>query len=151
MKSIVLAILFSCVPACLVGCGDGQPSEDGAAQIQKADQKTGDVPQGIDPKGTSDDPSYGYTKNNPIKVGGPKGFRGPESERLYLRHLRDSQFNVFRFRRSGSVGAGPDGHVLDLYELTSSDGNTYKVYIDMYHPDVHPFSVQAPKGMYFWK
>ena len=111
--------------------------------------KAASFPEGIDPKQTSEDPTYGYSKDNAVKVGGPKGFSGPASERLYLRHLRDAQFRPFRFRRRGSFGSGPDGHVLDGYELTDYDGKTVLIYIDMYHADIHPFRVKAPKGMFF--
>ena len=147
-----LAVSISCSTVCLAGCGGAPATQERAAQQSPADRQQGrHVPDGIDPKQTSDDPTYGYTKGNPIKVGGPKGSSGPASERLYLRHLRDAHFKPFTFRRQGSVGAGPDGHILDMYELVSSDGNKHLLYIDMYHPDVHPFHVKAPHGMYFWK
>lgn len=76
---------------------------------------------------------------------------GPESERLYLYHLRDKEFHVFKFQRLGAVGPGPDGHILDEFKLVSQSGNEYIIYLDMYHPDIHPFNVNAPEGMYFWK
>jgi hypothetical protein len=129
-----------------------QAVQDQAAQDQTAQvQPAAPLPDGIDPAQSSDDPTYASTKENPVIVGGPEGFSGPESERLYLRHLRDHEYKPMTFTRRGSSGAGPDGHILDAYELTASDGSTFTLYIDMYHTDVHPFSVKAPKGMYFFK
>jgi hypothetical protein len=109
------------------------------------------LPRWVDPEQTSDDPTYGYTRENPIRVGGPEGFSGPASENLYLRHLRDWKLRPLSFRRIGSVSAGEDGHILDRYELTDGDGKTFVIYIDMYHEDIHPFEAKAPKGFYFWK
>ena len=151
MRRAVLAVLVSCTVLCLASCSRAPRTEEGATQTEQVDQEATGIPDGIDPKQTSDDPTYGYTKKNPIKVGGPKGFTGPASERLYLRHLRDSKFRALSFKRIGSFGRGPDGHILDGYKLTDEDGNTFILYIDMYHSDVHPFHVKAPKGMYFWK
>lgn len=96
----------------------------------------------------SDDPTYGYTKENPVKLGSPDGLRGgPAAERAYLRRLRDPAGEPVDFERVGSVGAGPDDHILDLYRLTSSGGETYEVYIDMYHPQRAPQDQPAPKGL----
>src|SRR5579862_9837270 len=60
------------------------------------------VVPGIDVNQTSDDPTFGRVLDNPIMVGGPKGFSGPESEQLYLRHLRDKAFRPIKFVRIGS-------------------------------------------------
>lgn len=150
MSKVLVTVSLSCAFLCVAGCSKS-PSEEGAAQTQQIVQNQTGIPEGIDPKQTSDDPSYGYTKANPIKVGGPEGFSGPSSEELYLRHLRDAKFRPMSFKRIGSFGAGPDGHILDGYKLTDQDGKTYTLYIDMYHKDVHSFHVKAPKGMYFWK
>jgi tetratricopeptide (TPR) repeat protein len=106
-------------------------------------------PREIDPRRTSTNPTWGYTKDNPIKVGGPRGTSGPISQRMYLQHLRDSNFLAMRYRRLGSVGPGPDGHVVDLYELTGADGRTYRLYMDMYHPEINPLDLVAPAGLFF--
>ncbi len=141
VTSVVLTLLIS-------SCNAPQPPMETPPATLKANAA---LPQGIDPKQTSDDPTYGCSKDNAIKVGGPKGSSGPASERLYLRHLRDAKFRPFRFNRRGSFGAGPDGHIVDGYELTDQDGKKVMIYLDMYHPEIHPFHVKAPKGMYFWK
>ena len=151
MRNMALAILVPCVMICMIGCTSNQPTGTNTSQVQKNAVRSETVPDGIDPKQTSDDPTYGYSAKKPIKVGGPKGFSGPSSEQLYLRHLRDSQYRPFRFERLGSFGGNPDNHIVDGYELTDQDGKTITIYIDMYHEDIHPFHVKAPKGMYFWK
>ena len=109
------------------------------------------LPDGIDPKQTSDDPTYGYTKENAVKLGSPDEFGGPAMSKVYLRHLRDSKFKPFTFDRDGSFGGGPDGHILDRYTLVDSDGKKHQIFIDMYHPENTPLKCKAPKGMYFWK
>jgi hypothetical protein len=100
----------------------------------------------INPAQTSDDPTYGYTKENPVKLGG-------ESERtsysnVFLKQLRDKNRKPFKYYRIGNVGAGPDRHITDLYKLTDSEGKEYNIFIDMYHPDKNPLECKAPKGMF---
>lgn len=146
MRILLALILFSSAIVCLASCSGDQPVEESRAQGPSTDSKAGDVPEGIDPERTSDDPTYGYTLDNPIKVGGR--LSGPEAQRLYLRLLRDRHFEPFAFERIASVGRGPDGHQVDLYELTASDGERYEVYIDMYHPEIRPLQFKAPQGMY---
>lgn len=105
----------------------------------------------IDPEQTADDPSYGYSLENPVKLGELPGLSGPRAERLYLRHLRDAKLRPISFKRLGSYRGNPDEHLVDEYVLTDEDGKSYTIYIDMYHPDMNPLYVKAPKGMYFWK
>lgn len=118
------------------------------AKTPKAPAK---VPAGINPKQTSDDSTYGYTKENPVKLGSREEFGGPAASRVYLQHLRDSKFKPFTFDRDGSFGGGPDDHILDRYTLVDSDGNPHQIFIDMYHPENAPLKCKAPKGMYFSK
>ena len=47
----------------------------------------------------STDTTYGYTIENPIKVG-----HGPRGQRAYLELLRDGQGNKVKYERSGSAG-----------------------------------------------
>jgi hypothetical protein len=151
MTKAAMGILVSGAVFILTSCTSTTPAEQHVTRAQPPNPKVARLPEGIDPRQTSDDPTYGYKKSNPIQVGGPEGFSGPASEQLYLRHLRDSQFKPCKFDRLGSVGSGPDGHILDLYEITSSDGRKYQLYMDMYHPGIHPFHVNAPEGLHFWK
>jgi hypothetical protein len=121
------------------------PSDYFESQTQAAAGPPGGVVAGQ----TSDDPAYGYNREKPVKVGGPRGFSGSESERLYLRHLRDAQGRPLRFERRGGGGAGPDGHIVDLYDLTGEDGTKHTLYLDMYHPEEDPLKALAPKGLHF--
>ncbi len=96
----------------------------------------------------SDDPTYGYTRENPVKLGGGLG---PEASRVFLRHLRTPAMEPFDFWRVGNVGTIPcDGgeHVIDHYGIVARDGSvTNSLYIDMYHPAVRPLDALAPKGL----
>lgn len=95
---------------------------------------------------SSDDPSYGFTKENPIKLGGADPGESVQASYYYLKLLRDRNGKPCSARRLGSVGGGTDGHILDLYLLTDSTGAEYKIYLDMYHPEIHPKEAKAPKG-----
>lgn len=95
----------------------------------------------------SDDPSYGFAPENPVRLG-PKGpMSAPAAARHYLRSLRNANGRPFEFRRNGSAGPGPDGHVLDQYILSSAPGEAIGIYVDMYHPDHDPDFQAAPLGM----
>jgi hypothetical protein len=108
-------------------------------------------PVRIDNKQTSDDPTYGYTMENPVKLGSLDKLGGPAMSHVYLQHLRDSHFKPFTFDRKGSYIGGSDGHILDNYTLVDSDGKRHDVYVDMYHPEHTPLACKAPKGMYLWR
>lgn len=95
----------------------------------------------------SDDPTYGYTKENPVKLGSPELFEAAAMSKVYLRRLRDLNNQPFRFERIGNVGPGADSHIVDLYRLIDSQGTEHRVYVDMYHPELNPLILKAPKGM----
>lgn len=107
---------------------------------------------------TSDDPSFGTTASNPVKLGLPADqgragsalLSGVKAERLFLRRLRDRKLRPFRFRRLGSVD-GEDGHPVDRFELTDGDGKRRILYLDMYHPETPPSEAKAPKGTRLWQ
>jgi hypothetical protein len=121
------------------------------AALSSANAPAAAWPEGIDPSQTSADPTYGYTRDNPVQLGSPDPFGGPAMSKVYLRHLRDRTFKPFRFDRDGSFGPGPDGHILDRYTLVDSEGKPHQIFIDMYHPENNPLKCMAPAGMYFWK
>lgn len=151
MNRVIITAMLSFLVVCMISCKKSKAVTEKAVHIQKDIIKSEVFPEGIHPEQTSIDSTYGYSSENPIKVGGPKGFSGPASEQLYLRHLRDAKFRTFRFQRIGSFGGNPDGHLVDGYILTDQDGKKITIYIDMYHKDIHPFNVKAPKGMFFFK
>lgn len=86
----------------------------------------------------STDQTYGYTEENPIKVGGGD-FDGPSRERAYLDHLLGPNGEALSYERGGSTMAGDV--ILDVYQV-SGTGIDFILYIDEYN-----FSeLQAPVG-----
>jgi len=90
---------------------------------------------------TADSATYGFTPENPVKVGpGPDG--GPANERAYLNLLRDVNGKPIDYERSGSCCGyksenSPLGiALLDMYEIyyTNEKGEDVKtlIYISMY-------------------
>ncbi len=71
------------------------------------------------------------SEKNPVRVNMPEG------ERAYLERLRCSDGNAPTFERGGSVGTGPYGTIMDVYELRCLSGQpaNSSVYMDMYHGD----------------
>ncbi len=71
-------------------------------------------------------------EQNPVRTNMPEG------ERAYLERLRCSDGNAPAFERAGSVGEGPYGKIMDLYQLKCLSGQpaTASVYMDMYHDHV---------------
>ena len=100
-------------------------------------------PGGVDPKLSSADPEYGYSQKKPVKVG-----NGPSGERAYFSTLLDEAGQPVKFSRLGSYGPGPDGNILDGYEVKTSTGRTLTIYIDMYHAKNDPRQQLAPKGLF---
>jgi hypothetical protein len=76
---------------------------------------------------------YG-TAGNPIRCDGVKG------ERWYLSRLRSAEGERFSWTRDGSIGGGPDGHILDRYR----NGADATLCLDLYHPRY--IEIRAPKG-----
>lgn len=71
---------------------------------------------------------FGYDASNPIPVGGRT-----EREK-YLAGLHCPCGEAFQYRRIGSFGTGPDGHVVDGYFLSCCKGShQIKLYFDIYH------------------
>lgn len=58
----------------------------------------------------------------------------PTGERGYLARLRCSNGQMPEFERRGSVGTGPFGNILDLYNVRCTAGTPAQseVYMDMY-------------------
>lgn len=88
--------------------------------------------------GVSTDPTYGYTKDNPIKVGGGD-FGGPSRERAYLDNLQGPNGEVIEYERKGSFQYSDT--ILDEYTLTGLKDPVI-LYIDEYEYE----TVQAPVG-----
>lgn len=72
------------------------------------------------------------SEKNPVRANMPPG------QRAYLERLRCSDGNAPAFERRGSVGTGPYGKIMDVYELKCLTGQpaTASIYMDMYHDHV---------------
>ncbi|MCL2626077.1 MAG: hypothetical protein FWD46_04580 [Cystobacterineae bacterium] len=90
------------------------------------------------------DKTYGYSKKNPIMVGGAHEYQGPQNERRFLNALTGPKGEPIRYQRLGSCcpfytrnGLIQDGGLLDMYEV-SYEGLAAPVilYINMYDSDV---------------
>ena len=138
--SIIAAIALAFSSAVITHAQTAAPSTPATAEPKP--------PTGVNPKLSSTDPEYGYSKKKPIKVGTKDEFGGPSAERAYLNTLRDEAGKPVTFERLGSFGAGPDGNVLDGYEVQTSTGRKLMLYIDMYHPKSDPEKQLAPKGLF---
>ena len=70
------------------------------------------------------------SEENPVRVNMPYG------QRAYLAKLRCSDSKAPSFKRSGSVGIGPFGNIVDLYKVNCVDAEpaARDIYMDMYHP-----------------
>jgi hypothetical protein len=103
----------------------------------------------------STDPTYGYTKDNPVKVGRKKKQSMSMGEYQFMNSLTGPNGEEISFKRLGSCcpfstpnGIIDNSGLLDRFELT------YKVlkepivlYLNMYDPGV----VKAPKGLGYKK
>lgn len=86
----------------------------------------------------STDQTYGYSEENPIKVGGGN-FDGPSRERAYLDHLLGPNGETLSYERNGSTMFGDA--ILDIYHVTGTGVDSI-LYVDEYN-----FSEpQAPLG-----
>lgn len=135
----LLVLVFQCA---------GSFAAEETAVLPPIDKKTAHPP-GVGVKLLSEDPTYGYSDKNPIKVGSDEEYGGPAAEREYLQGLLDSHGKPVTFRRLFSGGDSPDGMPLDCYEVTLSDGKTkFRLWINMYHPKNKPGRQPAPVGFY---
>ncbi|MDM1396016.1 hypothetical protein HX049_02320 [Myroides odoratimimus] len=96
---------------------------------------------------------YGYTPENPIKVGGVKTNEGPKNQREYLNDLTDLKGNDLSFYRIGSCChfETPNGFIngkglLDKYAVyVKGQRDTVVLYLNMYDED----KLLAPRGFKF--
>lgn len=99
------------------------------------------TPPKASPRGLS---RYGYTQEEPIKVGG-----GPQGEREYLQFLRGPEGQEVQFERQGSCCGFDDDTLplgfgmLDMYEVTYDGLETpVTLFLDMYRRE----APRAPAG-----
>lgn len=83
---------------------------------------------------------YGYTPEEPVRVGNGVPSDGPRRSRLYLSALRGPEGQSIEFERRGSCCPFETEHsslggLLDVYEITFEGlGEPILLYIDMYDP-----------------
>ena len=88
---------------------------------------------------TTDD-TYGYTKENAIRVGdGGELFGGPARERAYLDNLRGPNGEPISYEREGSLNF--EDTILDVYVITGL-GSPVTLYLDIYQLE----ELKAPVG-----
>jgi hypothetical protein len=76
----------------------------------------------------SEDETYGYTMENPIRVGGD-AFDGPPRERAFLDNLLGKNGELVTYERLGSIGF--EDTILDIFEITVGTSKV-TLYIDEY-------------------
>jgi hypothetical protein len=80
----------------------------------------------------SADPNFGYTQENPIRVGQGDPITGPRLERDYLDLLRGPNGEQVTYARQGSFAT--DDTIVDEYAVTYGDPEvTVLLYLDQYH------------------
>ncbi len=97
----------------------------------------------------SEDPLYGYSKQNPILVGGAENLEGPWNERRVLNALMGPNGQRIFYNRSGSlhstvlVDGQPKGVVLDRYVIWGENLDFTSLYFNMYEYG----EIKAPLGL----
>jgi hypothetical protein len=85
------------------------------------------------------------SKANPVRENMPQG------EYAYLHRLRCADGQAPAVARSGNVGTGIYGNIVDLFQVTCAGAKPVEVYMDMYHdgPELRPipgFTIAPPSG-----
>jgi hypothetical protein len=110
---------------------DGKGGERGRQAFELVLPTIKFMAQSTTPCDVASDKTYGYTKENPIRVGGDI-LSGPARERAYLDNLLSPQDETLLYERKGSLSAG--GKPLDLYEARYPGLTTPLVlYFDIYN------------------
>ena len=79
----------------------------------------------------SADPTFGYSEDNPIKIGEGDPFIGPSLERAYLDLLYGPNGQSVSYERIGSLSHGDT--ILDLYSVSyDNPATTVTLYLDIY-------------------
>jgi len=144
--------------AALAACSTPVPSGQLQSKILSSQTKNGKgVPNGrsdsVEPFATltqvADDPTYGFTTENPIKVGSANLREGPRNEKRYLNALRTASGEPLEYERVGSCCSFPTpngvmgGGLLDVFRVVVPGSEKPRIlYINMYDPGV----LVAPVG-----
>jgi hypothetical protein len=125
--SLILFVLL------VSGCASTKSSGRSSTPAKKL---KGSGPIELSDKAT--DATYGYTQDNPIKVGGVIDDMGPAMERKFLNQLAGPNGEEVTYKRinsccnfktpRGFMGAG----LLDVYEVSYEGSSAVELYINMY-------------------
>jgi hypothetical protein len=88
----------------------------------------------------SEDSTYGYQQDNPIRVGGD-AFSGPARARAFLDNLLGPGGETIQYIRTGSINT--DETILDAYELSYDGAEPLMIFIDQYSWE----APAAPSGL----
>jgi hypothetical protein len=157
MQTLIRILLSAALVLTVAGCAH-QGAKSGAPEILGRSTANGKgIPNGRSDsdedyaplKGVSDDDSYGYTKENPIRVGVGDMRMGSASEKYFLNALLSAGGKPIEYERAGSccTFSTPNGFqgagLLDVFIIKSPDSpEPITLYINMYDPVV----AIAPKG-----
>ncbi|AXQ29022.1 hypothetical protein D0B54_10125 [Solimonas sp. K1W22B-7] len=149
----VLAAILSCAALLAAGCASAPVTPPAAPAtaptiLGVTVAKGRGVPFGRSDSGEdylrleqkATDPGYGYTQQNPVRVGGPLR-EGPRREKAYLNGLRGPAGEVIEYERMGSCCPfeSPNdimgGGMLDAFRVTyAGQAAPATLYINFYDP-----------------
>lgn len=148
MKTGLMGLLVIMI-AFQVSCSSSKRGFD----IRTLDKDYESMPPGGDlppPSVQSDDETYGYTEENPIRVGGNVNRSGPGNERKYLSSLVNEDGAFPKITRQGNCCPFKTPHgmmgngVLDIYQLVfEKSKDTIILYLDLYDYE----TPKIPKGL----
>ncbi|MFY0567957.1 hypothetical protein ACN28E_29570 [Archangium lansingense] len=129
--SVLLSVLSSGCASSSATMRQGAPSAEAGGPSSEA---AGQAPAAPVETPAREPSGYGYTQEDPIKVGG-----GPAGEHEYLQYLRGPEGQPLSFERLGSCCGFEDpslpfgGGMLDMYEVTYEGlKKPVTLYLDMY-------------------
>lgn len=139
-KAILLSVVLALA---LLSCGPSKQAGSKGGNGRLLDENTFLLTE------VSDDETYGYTQENPVKVGGVKDSEGPKNQRRFLNALAGPAGEKVTYFRKGSccmfktknglMGSG----LLDRYEVTiEGQEKPVIIYINLYDFG----KMKAPKG-----
>jgi hypothetical protein len=134
------ALLIACCTLALIACGTSKTISKKGAGDTRTKKVTMANPSAYLLTESSNDKSYAFTPDNPVKVGGVKQNEGPLNERRYLNALLGPLGEEITYNRVGSccnfktpnamIG---DMGLLDKYEVTWEGlEEPIYIYINMY-------------------
>jgi len=134
-----------CTFLSLVICGCMWPPSREVADLSLITQE--DLPPEYVREMTSEDPTYAYTLDNPVRVA-----PGIENQERYLRHLRCPLLEPYFFSRRSEILQGAGGRILTTYDLhCRCRRHAATIYIDGRVIGANPDRQKAPSGMFWHK